>query len=58
MGAAFCFGGAGIISGNIPPPALWPLVPGGNCIITTSALPLCKDDGSVADGDVRGISGL
>jgi hypothetical protein len=36
----------------------FPLIAKGNCIVMTKPLPVCKGDGSNADGDVSGISGL
>lgn len=57
-GVAFCFGGPSLIKGNVPPAAAWPLTPGGNCVVIANPISMCKDDGSIADGDVRGVSGL
>jgi len=54
---AICFWPAQV-SWNLPPKGTWPLVPGGNCIVITWSLPMCKDDGSSADGDVTGFSWL
>lgn len=53
-----CYGSIPAISGNIPPKAIWPVVPGGNCIVLTDSLNMCKDDGSSADGDIRDVVGL
>lgn len=52
MGTAICLGPA---EANGPNP-LYPLVSKGNCIILTKSLPVCKGDGSAADGDVTGVS--
>jgi hypothetical protein len=54
MGGAVCMGGPA--SSN--PNPLFPLVSKWNCIVMTKSLPVCKWDGSWADGDVSGISGL
>jgi hypothetical protein len=54
MGAAICLGPARAAGQN----PLYPLISYGNCIVTTKPLPVCKWDGSDADGSVIGISGL
>ena len=57
MGTAICMGPADI-AGKIPPKGLSPFIPGGNCIVMTKPMNVCKGDGSSSDGDVRGVSGL
>jgi hypothetical protein len=57
MWTAICFG-PWYITGWLPPPWLSPLIPGWNCIVLTKSMPVCKADGSRADGDVSGFSGL
>lgn len=58
MGTAVCLGQNPSAIGMIPPPALSPLIPGGNCIVSVKPMPVCKWDGSKEDGDVSAISGL
>lgn len=58
MGTAICLGWPAAAQWKIPPPALFPLVQGWNCIIATKPMNICKSDGSKEDGDVSSISGL
>jgi hypothetical protein len=46
VGIAACFGGTAMVTGRIPPQAVSPLVPGGNCVVAAKPLLGCKDDGS------------
>ncbi len=46
VGIAACFGGTSAVTGRIPPQAVSPLVPGGNCVVAAKPLLGCKDDGS------------
>jgi hypothetical protein len=58
MGTAICLGGPAASMWQIPPPALSPLIQWWNCIVMAKAMPVCKSDGSEADGNVTEISGL
>lgn len=58
MGTAVCFGATARQVGGNPSPGLSPLVQGGNCIVITKSMPVCRGDGSVYDGDISGFSGL
>lgn len=58
MGAAVCLGAPADKIGGNPRQGLSPLVQGGNCIVMAKAMPVCKGDGSIDDGDISGISGL
>lgn len=53
VGEAACFGGPAILAGNIPPPVVSPIVPGGNCIVAAQPFLGCKGDGD--DGDVTSV---
>ena len=60
VGIAACFGGPAKAVGNVPPKAVSPLVPGGNCIVAAKPLNACTDDGSdgnIADLGTLGASG-
>ena len=52
---AACFGGPAMIVGNIPPPGLSPLIPGGNCIVAAKPFFGCKGDGSDGDAGSLGL---
>ena len=50
---AACFGSN--LNGYLPPPGIYPLVPGGNCIVTAKPFFGCKDDGSDGDAGSLGL---
>lgn len=57
VGAAICFDQANT-KGRTPMLGAWPATKWWNCIVMTTSMPVCKDDGSLSDGDVRPFSWL
>jgi hypothetical protein len=53
VGVAACYGGPARAVGNVPPRAVSPVVPGGNCIVAAAPLSGCTDDGS--DGNISDL---
>lgn len=55
VGVGICMGTTARRFWGNPPPWLWPLSQVGNCIVVVDSLDMCKDDGSIADGDIRDV---
>jgi hypothetical protein len=58
MGMGLCLGGPASSVGRTPPQGTSPVTPGGNCLVVARPMSICREDGSISDGDLSPIVGL